>query len=116
MIAMPTRFPRTFLVTLAAPLIWAAHYLFVYSVNGIACARPEWQSTWAGMPVSSWIIVAASVAALAGMGAIHLHSRNRLPALASPGFLPRLSGALSLLSAVAVVWETIPVMLVPACG
>ncbi|HWL29123.1 MAG TPA: hypothetical protein VNQ97_09475, partial [Burkholderiaceae bacterium] len=68
------------------------------------------------VPASVWIIVAASVAALAAMGLIYVHLRTRMPTLADARFLPRLAGALSLLSAVAVVWETIPMLFLPACG
>jgi hypothetical protein len=113
---MQRSFPRPFLLMLAGPIIWAGHYLFIYAVNGVACARPALHAAWAGVPVSSWIIIAASVAALVAMGLIYLRLRTRMPQLADPGFLPWLAGALSLLSAVAVVWETIPALLVPACG
>jgi len=113
---MQNSFSRAFLFMLAGPIIWAAHFLFIYSVNGIACARPALHGAWAGLPVSSWIIVAAGLAALAAMALIHLRLRTRAPPIGHPGFLAWLAGALSLLSAVAVVWETIPVLLVPACG
>jgi hypothetical protein len=109
-------FPRAFLFMLAGPLIWAVHYLTVYSVHGIACARPAWHATWAGVPASQWLIVAASAVALLAMALIHVRFRRRMPPLADARFLPWLAGALSLLSAVAVVWETIPVLWLPACG
>ena len=114
--AMQSRFPRAFLFMLAGPIIWAGHYVFIYSVNGVACARPALQAAWAGVPVSSWVIVAAGVAALVAMGLVYLSLRTRMPHLQDAGFLPWLAGALILLSGVAVIWETIPVLLVPACG
>jgi hypothetical protein len=113
---MRSRFPRPFLLMLAGPLIWALHYLFIYSVHGVMCARPGIHTAWVGVPASAWIIVAAGLVALAAMGVIYARLRDRMPPLADASFMPWLAGALSLLSAVAVVWETVPVLLVPACG
>lgn len=112
---MQSSFSRVFLVMLAGPIIWAVHFLFIYAVNGVACARPAMHDTWAGLSVSSWIIVAASLLALCAMALIYLRHHARMPQLAHPGFLSWLAGGLNLLSAVAVVWETMPVLLVPAC-
>ncbi len=113
---MRNGFSRTFLFMLAGPIIWAAHFLFIYSVHGVACARPTLHGAWAGIPVSSWIIVGASLLALIAMALIYLRLRTRMPHIGDPGFLPWLAGTLSLLSAVAIIWETIPVLWVPACG
>lgn len=112
---MQSRYSHAFLVVLAGPIIWAVHFLFIYAVNGVACARPASYDMWAGFPVSSWIIVAASLLALCAMALIYGRRHTRLPQLGHPGFLSWLAGALSLLSALAVIWETIPVLLVPAC-
>ena len=112
---MQKRFSRAFLFMLASPIIWAAHFMFIYGVNGVACARPALHTIWAGMPVSSWIIVAASVLALAAMALIYWRQRRDMLRTGEPGFLAWLAGMLSVLLAVAVVWETMPVLLVPAC-
>lgn len=112
---MQRSFSRVFLFMLAGPMIWAAHFLFIYSVHGVACARPMLYGAWLGAPVSAWIIVAASVLALAAMGLIFLRLRTRLRRSGDRGFPSWMAAALSLLSALAIVWETIPVLLVPAC-
>ncbi len=113
---MPNSFSRTFLLMLAGPIIWAVHFVFIYSVHGVICARPALLGTWAGVPAASWIIMAASLLALAAMALIYRHLRTRMPHIGSPGFFPWLAGALSLISAVAVIWETIPILWLPACG
>lgn len=115
MTAMTGNFSRTFLFMLAGPLIWAAHFLFIYAVNGVNCARPALHDTWLGLSAPLWIIVAASLLALLAMAVIFLRHYWRMPRTATVGFVPWLAGALSLLSAVAIVWETMPVLLVPAC-
>src|SRR5690606_17395364 len=83
---MQTSFPRTLLFLLAGPIIWAAHFVFVYSVHGIACARPASHNYWGGVSLASWIIVAASLLALAAMALIYRHLRTRMPSMGNPGF------------------------------
>ncbi|ANN77461.1 hypothetical protein [Bordetella flabilis] len=112
---MAAGFFSAFLVTLAGPLIWAAHFLVAYSVNGVICARPAWQADWLGMAVSSWIICAGSGLALVGMALVLHRNRKRLPALGNPRFLPGLATALTLLSSLAVIWQTVPALMLPAC-
>lgn len=113
---MQASFPRTLMLLLAGPIIWAAHFVIIYSVHGISCARPAWHGYWGGVSPASWIIVAASLLALAAMALIYRHLRTRMPFMGNPGFLSWLAGALSLLSAVAIIWETIPVLWLPACS
>lgn len=108
---MQNSFSRTFLFMLAGPLIWAAHFVFVYSMHGVACARPAWQASWMSLPVSAWIIMAASLLALLAMAFAHFRLRHS----GDDRFLSRLAAALCLLSAVAIIWETLPLLWVPAC-
>lgn len=112
---MAVGFLRSFFATLAGPLVWAGHFLFVYGFNGVICARPALQSHWLGLPWSSWVICGASTLALAAMALLHYRLCGRLPAVGEPRFLPNLARALTLLSALAVVWETVPVVMLPAC-
>ncbi|HAP28062.1 MAG TPA: hypothetical protein DCR74_21140, partial [Achromobacter sp.] len=64
---MKTRFSVELLYLIAGPLIWLVHFLFIYVVNALACARSALTGLWLGLPVSSWIIVAGGAAALGGM-------------------------------------------------
>lgn len=113
---MRSSFVPFFLAILAGPLIWAAHFMFVYAVNGLLCARPGFAATWLGGSISSWIIVIASLIAVAGMSLAYLRVRTRPPQVNDPAFVVWLAGALSALSAIAVIWETLPALLVPPCG
>ena len=113
---MNSSFPVAFLTVLAGPLIWAVHFLLIYTVNGVVCARPGMQGHWLGIPLSSWAIIGIGVMALAAMASIYVRRRHGVPPAGAPSFLPWLAGTLSLLSAVAIVWETLPVLFFTPCG
>ena len=106
---------RAVCATLAGPLCWAAHFALAYGFNGLFCARPGMQTSWLGLPVSSWVVGAGAVLAVATMTLIHLRYRQRLPALGNAGFLPGVAGVMTGLSALAVVWQTVPVFMLAAC-
>ncbi|HCQ47008.1 MAG TPA: hypothetical protein DIW53_09590 [Achromobacter sp.] len=114
-------FGRDLLLLIAGPLIWMVHFLGIYIVNALACARPASALAMqaAGLPVSSWVIIAASVAAWMAIAAAARHAARRSRRENAPDgarFRAWLTGALCVLSALAVVWQTVPVFLVAACG
>lgn len=113
---MKTRFSVELLYLIAGPAIWMLHFLFIYIVNALACARGTLPQAWLGLPASSWIIVAGSAAALAAMALAAWRQQRRVRAAGAPAFHAWLTAALCGLSAVAVVWETLPVFLMRACG
>lgn len=113
---MQSKFTRTFLFMLAGPIIWAAHFLFIYALHGLACAQPTLLGNWSGIPASAWIIAMSSGLALLAMALVYWRGRHHVPHGGRPGFIPWLAAALSLLSALAVVWETMPLLWLPACG
>lgn len=114
---MRTRFWIELLFLIAGPVIWLAHYLFIYIVNALHCARPQsWLSTvWLALPISSWIILGASALALTSMAWAAIRQHRRIAAYGLPRFHAKLSAALCLLSALAVVWQTLPVFMVSEC-
>src|SRR5690606_19636744 len=68
------------LTGLAAPLaIWAAHFLAVYSMQGLACGEGWQRQRVAGLEMVSWWLLLATLlalAAIAWMGARALHGRR----------------------------------------
>lgn len=116
-----TAFGRNPLLLIAGPMIWMVHFLGIYIVNAIACARPDSALAMhaSGMPVSSWVILAGSAAALLAMGLtirIAIRSARHEDAPDAARFRVWLTGALCVLSALAVIWQTVPIFLVAACG
>jgi len=103
---------------IAGPSIWFAHYMFVYAVNALRCARvtAALGTRWLDVSAAGWIIMMSSVLALIGMGCVTVRQRRRIASAGGPAFHATLTGALCLLSAMAVVWQTLPVFIVCACG
>lgn len=113
---MTASFTRVFLLMLSGPLIWAGHFLFVYSFTGIVCSRPAVHTEWIGMSMAVWVIGFAALLSIAAIGAIYLKMKKSVPAAGDPRFVPVMTCMLALLSVVAIVWETLPVFLMPTCA
>jgi hypothetical protein len=116
MTAMNTqRFASSFLRLFAGPLVWAAHFLGVYGVVGIICARRIDGVALFGLGIVSWIVAAATAVAIAAVFLFTLRGGSRQHPHDNTSFTRWTSAALGLLSIVAIVWEAMALLLVPAC-
>ncbi|MBV7486861.1 hypothetical protein [Bordetella sp. BOR01] len=104
-----------FVPLLAGPLVWAVHFVFIYAANGVFCARPALYGLWVDAALSVWAMGAAAVLAIAAIALIYWRQQARWPQTDEPGFFRWVAGALSLLAVIAIIWQTLPVLLVPAC-
>lgn len=115
------------LVGLAAPMaVWALHLLAVYVVQGVTCGQSFGNARVGGLePLAWWVLAmtAASLAALAWLGkrAWRAHraaavERARPAVAGRRRFSAAVTAALSVLAAVAVLFTTIPVLLLPGCA
>lgn len=96
-------FVRTVLSTGSGVLVWAAHFMLVYGWAALACARG-----YAALP--PWVVGVLSLAAAALCGALALHFwRTRAR------FERALGGGLAALALVAILWESLPLAMVPPC-
>lgn len=109
-------FTSSFLKLFSGPIIWAIHFLFIYSFNGIMCARPALQQEWAGLSLSGWAIVLASAAALLAIASINVRGWRSDMDAGNKDFVRWMTAGLGLLSAFAIILEAIPVFLVPECA
>lgn len=107
-------FTSTFLKMFSGPLIWAVHFLTIYAFAALACARRFAHIEWLGTGVVAWAISLFSLLAIAAISLLAWRfSRSKKQDEA--GFAYRTAIVLSGLSVVAIIWETVPVFLVPAC-
>ncbi|TFZ01383.1 hypothetical protein [Ramlibacter rhizophilus] len=108
-------FQRLLLLSCSGPIIWALHFVLIYGFTGVVCARPNADWTWAGLPATSLVIVASGVLALGLIALFALRARPRRGAAPLPRFVGWTTLGMAGLSAVAVVYETLVVWLVPGC-
>lgn len=109
-------FTRSFLRLFSGPIIWALHFLAVYGFTGVVCARPGVRDTWLGISVFTWGIGVASLLAIAAVIVLHVRDWRAILITRQFDFLRLTASGLGLLSIVAMVWETLPVLMLPLCN
>lgn len=107
---------------IAALIVWAAHFLLVYGVQATLCWRGLAGGTILGWPVVPALVVAATAVALVAIGVIGWRAWHRLRSAPAgedgeeqPQFTVWMSLSVALLAILALVWEGIPVFLLPPC-
>lgn len=106
-----------------APIVWAAHFLAIYVFTALACARvgtSDWY-TPAAVPwfVGSATLLASMVLLWTIVSTLRAGWNARSQALAqapSRDFIGWLSAAIAALVLIAVLWETLALVWLPACG
>lgn len=109
-----------------APIVWAVHFLAIYAFTALACARVG-TSDWYPPSAVPWFVGGTTLLASLVLlwpiaAALHTawHARSQALALeqaqAPRDFVGWLSAALATLVLVAVLWETLALVWLPACG
>jgi hypothetical protein len=117
-----SRFSAATLWTLAGFLVWALHFGVIYSLAALACARGFADARLAGIRLLSWGIGLATAAGFATTAAvIVLTWRDRRRHLQAEDdedptrFAAWLTVAIGLLASLAMLWQALAVLTVPAC-
>jgi hypothetical protein len=107
----------------AGMLVWAVHFGVVYAATAVACARGHSGRDLLGLPLVPAMVLGATALALAAIGSIAWRARRRLDGDLSgedgeddPRFTLWLTYAIALVSALAIVWEAVPVLIVNPCA
>ena len=103
-------------------IIWAARFLAIYVFTALACAKGFAGASLADIGIVPAFIGAATLIALAAniwvilLGVSRVRSqpeaRDEFDAVPFVGYIAATVAALSI---VAIVWETLPVMIIPVC-
>lgn len=107
-------FTHDILLLFAGPIVWAVHFIGIYALTGIVCARPGSAGRWLGLAWESWAIVGAGVLAALVLGACFF-VRSRSEDAHNRQFVQGTAMALAALALLAIAWETLSVFLVPGC-
>ena len=85
----------------SGPLLWALHFALLYGFTALACARGFAHSV-------PWVIAVATLVLGAAAGFFIWRSPREQ-------FIGWLGAALAAVSLLAMVWQAVPVLIVPAC-
>lgn len=106
-------------------LIWGAHFLFVYGITALACAKRFADVEILNIGIVPFVTGVATVAALAAAALVLVGALRALPNRApvrrdetgGPSvFLRWLTALVAGLSLVAIAWNGLPILLVPVCA
>lgn len=116
-------FTAQLVFAMAGFLIWFAHFNLVYAVNAVACARGFAATRVLGVGIVPLAVLLATAVALAALGLVW--RRARVPRRAtsadsasepSARLLRYLAAAGAAAGLVAVIWQTVPALMVAPCG
>lgn len=117
------RFTSKALLLFGGPLIWAAHFMFVYTANAVACERGLENVSILGVGLIPVTVALATLVALAAAGYVLAMAIRWLGPLhgesyddPSSAFLRQITIVLTLISMIAVTLSALPSLVVPPCG
>lgn len=111
-----SRFTRATLQMFAGALIWAAHFLAIYGFTAIACARGFAGADWLGIGIVPVTITAATLVASSVALAMIWTGIRTLRADTGSHFVGWMTTGCAALALLAILWETLPAFMIPACG
>jgi len=117
------RFPVKFLYLVSGLVIWATHFLLVYGLNGVACARRfSGTAGWENDVVPAAVLAATAVAIVINGVILIAAVLGRGPGIgAEPdasvrNFWQVTTALLAGLSIVAVAWTGLPALMIGPCA
>jgi hypothetical protein len=123
MMGMPAAvFTRTFFYMLGGLIFWGGRFLAVYSFTAVACSRGWSDDSVVGIGVVPLGVGFFTLIAIVGCGALLAWAYARVRATfpdpdaeENTRFVHYIAATVAALSLLAVVWETLPVFILPVC-
>lgn len=102
-----------FLQVLVGPVVWFLHLVLLYGAEALICMPPAGSGT-----AAFWVGVTGTAGALGALVAAAVFAPGKQGAGEHVGatFLRSITLTLALLSAVGVIWNALPLTLIPACA
>jgi hypothetical protein len=114
MSARRTRPLADFLGIFAGPLVWFLHLALLYGAEALICIPPAGSGR-----AAIWLGISATIGALGALvvlAVIPNRRADRRRERAGAAFLHDTALLLALLAAIGVVWNALPLVLIPPCG
>lgn len=115
-------FLRKSLFTVSGLLIWALHFALLYGLAAVACARGWQEHRFLGFGLIPFSTAALTLAALMAAAATLLAGIRRYAAAEQAhdirpvdAFMAYTAATLAAVSLVAILWNAVPVFIVPVC-
>jgi hypothetical protein len=115
-------FTPTFAYMLGGLIIWSIRFVGAYSFTAIACSRGWTEELFAGLRLIPLGVGLMTLAAILGCIAIVFWALARVRFRApdvdveeNTRFVHFIAATVAVLALVAMIWETLPVLLIPAC-
>ena len=99
-----------FVLALAGPVVWAAHFFIVYGLEAAVCTRADFPAATMRL-----IIAAATATAVAGLAVLLIRNFRKRPSEPEFGFLHDIFVCLALISIGAVLAVAAPALRLSAC-
>lgn len=112
----PPTFTRSFLLLFSGAIVWAVHFVAIYGFTGVMCARPALRQEWLGIGIIAWGVSLASLVAIGVLAVIHYAGWRTWLQGRDMSFERKTAASVALFAILAIVWETVPILLVPECG
>ena len=107
----------------SAMIVWAAHFLAVYAAQATACARGAAGEELFGQPLVPALVLGLTAVSLLAVAAIGLRAWRRLRGGMTgeegedePQFTVWMTASISLLAALAIIWEAVPALIIHPCA
>lgn len=105
---------RTFVLLMTGPIVWAAQFMGLYALAGLACGATPLEGY--GFVVISGLIIATSALFLLGFTIFRFVRPTYLREVAGAEWARASSIGLALLSIFAILLGVAPLVLFPGCG
>lgn len=92
-------------------IIWAVHFTAIYGFTALACARGFAALQWLGIGIVPWAIGGATLLAATATLTILVAAVRT----ARDSFESWMTAGVAALALIAILWETLPVLMVPVC-
>lgn len=115
-------FTPTFLYMLGGLIVWGVRFLAVYSFTALACARGWSEATPGGIGLVPLVVGIATLVAVLGCVALlakavtRLGDRSSQEGAENTRFVHIIAASVAALAILAMVWETLPFLLITGCG
>ncbi len=105
----------TFVLLMTGPIVWMGQFVLIYALAGLGCSEAASSVETNRLDIAGGVISAVSVAFLLGFILFRFVRPTYLKEFAGAEWARSASIGLAVLSILAIIWGTAPLILLSAC-